>query len=159
MTRNLLRAVRLMYYVSTGDPAPAGDIAAALAELPNRARRAIELRATDHTWRQVGQKLHVTAGAAQSLVRRAFNRANKRMLDLPRYHQIGHPPPNMSPSIPKTPHAPQAAVTAAQVPKVTRTLAHALDPPPRDARGRILRRTAGALRTVPEIKPPHPLPY
>jgi len=144
-----------LYYESTDDRAPTPDFAAALDELPHRTRRAIELRAAHYPWRHIAQKLHVTTGAADSLVRRAFNRINKTLLNLPRYHQIGHPPPMKT-----KPHDPHAAVAAAQQPKVTRKLAHTIHPPPRDARGRIPKRApAGELRTAPRIKPPHPLPY
>ena len=153
------RSIMRLYYASTGDPAPAAELLAALAELPHRARRAIELRAAGLHWRQVGQKMHLTTGGAAALVRRGFNRANKRMLNLPRYHQIGHPPPPMK----KTPkaHDPHAAVAAGQVPKVTQSLSHTLDPPPRDAKGRIRKRQpAGELRTTPaDLRPPHPLPF
>ena len=158
MTPRLMLATKRLYYESTGDPAPLADLVPALADLPARQRRAIELRAGGAAWRQVAQKLHLTTGGAAALVRRAFNRANKQILNLPRYHQIGHPPPPMK----KTkPHDPHAAVAAAQVPKVTQSLSHTLHPPPRDAKGRIQKRQpAGELRTTPaDIKPPHPLPY
>jgi hypothetical protein len=150
-------ATKRLYYDAIGDPAPLADLAAALDQLPHRTRRAIELRAGGAAWRHIGQKMHLTTGGAAALVRRAFNRANKQMLNLPRYHQIGHPPP-----MKKTkPHDPHAAVAAAQVPKVTQSLSHTLHPPPRDAKGRILKRQpAGDLHTTPaDIKPPHPLPY
>lgn len=154
MTTAVLRAATKLYCESTGDPAPRRDIAAALEQLPQRHRRAIELRAAGSAWRQVAQKLHVTTGAADSLVRRAFNRIVKQLLGLPRYHQIGHPPPM------KAKLDPHKAPAEAQRLKTTRKLAHAADPPPRDAKGRIVKRTAGELRTTPaDIKPPHPLPY
>ena len=147
MTARSMLATKRLYYQSTGDPAPLADLIPAVTKLPNRARRAIQLRAAGNTWRQVGQKMHLTTGGAAALVRRAFNRANKHMLNLPRYHQIGHPPPPMK----KTkPHDPHAAVAAAQVPKVTQSLSHTLHPPPRDARGRIVKRQpAGDLHTTP----------
>jgi len=156
MTARSMLATKRLYYQSTGDPAPLADLIPAVTKLPNRARRAIELRAAGLHWRQVAQKMHLTTGGAAALVRRAFNRANKQMLNLPRYHQIGHPPP-----MKKKPHDPHAAVAAAQVPKVTQSLSHTLHPPPRDAKGRIQKRPPrGALGTTPaDIKPPHPLPY
>jgi hypothetical protein len=143
-----------LYLDLTGDPAPLAELAATLDQLPHRHRRAIELRAGGAAWRQVGQKLHLTTGGAAALVTRAFNRANKQMLKLPRYHQIGHPPPMKT-----KPHDPHKAAAEKQCIMVTRKLAHAADPPPRDAKGRIVKRTGGALGTTPEIKPPHPLPY
>lgn len=152
----MLQTKRL-YYESTGDPAPLAELIPAVDQLPHRQRRAIELRAAGLPWRQVGHKLHLTTGGAAALVRRAFNRANKQMLNLPRYHRIGHPPP---PTMKKKPHDPHTAAAAKQRVMVTRKLAHAADPPPRDAKGRIVKRTAGALRTTPaDVKPPHPLPY
>jgi hypothetical protein len=144
MTRKNQAAAKL-YYNNTGDPAPARDIAAALAELPHRQRRAIELRTAGNTWEQIGRKLHVTRGAACSVVRRSFNAILKRLLALPRYHQIGHPPPPACehPRMPKKPATqqdPHKAVADAQRLKLTPTLKAAADPPPRDAKGRIVKR-------------------
>lgn len=147
MTRRNQAAAKL-YYDNTGDPAPKRDIAAAMAELPHRQRRAIELRTAGYTWEQVGRKLHVTRAAACAIVRRSFNAILKRLLALPRYHQIGHPPPPTCdhPHMPKKPAAqnPHTAVADAQRLKLTPTLKAAADPPPRDAKGRILKRKPAA---------------
>jgi hypothetical protein len=83
----------LLYTSITGDVPPPGDLTRELAAETPRRQRAVMLRALHTTWHDIGLDLGLTRQAAQRLVDRTMRAIYKRLLQLPRYDRIGHPPP------------------------------------------------------------------
>ena len=88
-----MNALDRLYMDVTGDRPPRGHVAGELARLPARRRRPVELRTAGLTWSQVAERIHTTRQAAQRQAARVLWAINKRLLNLPRYCNLGHPPP------------------------------------------------------------------
>lgn len=84
-----------LYTDLTGDVAPHGDVARELARLPARRQRPVWLRTHGWTWQQIGAHMRLSRAAARALASRALRVVWKRLLHLPRYHNLGHPPPTV----------------------------------------------------------------
>lgn len=82
-----------LYTNITREAAPAADLEYSLTVEDPRRRQAIRLLLKGKSYREIGDRMDISHGSAQSLVKLALLAMRKRLLDLPRYHRTGHPGP------------------------------------------------------------------